>query len=63
MKLFNKIVNQNAYAYYFYFDEILFLINFAFDCNAIETQNIFINLSIQSFYFLTKYDIFQQIFI
>ena len=37
--------------------------NFAFDRNAIETQNIFINLSIRSFHFLTKHDVLQQMFV
>ena len=59
MKLFNKIVNQNAHAHYFRFDKILFLMNFAFDRNAIETQNIFIDLSIRSSHFSTKHDVFQ----
>ena len=43
MKLFNKIVNQNVYTHHFRFDEILFLMNFAFNRNAVETQSIFIN--------------------
>ena len=63
MKLFNKIVNQNAHAHHFRFEKILFLMNFAFDCNAIETQNIFINSSIRSFYFSTKHDVLQQMFV
>ena len=63
MKLFNKIVNQNIYVCHFRFDKILFLMNFTFNYNAIETQNIFINSLIQSFYFLTKHDVLQQIFV
>ena len=63
MKLFNKIVNQNAHIHHFRFDEILFLMNFAFDRNAIKTQNIFINSLIQSFHFLTKHDVLQQMFV
>ena len=43
MKLFNKIINQNAYVHHLRFKKILFLINFAFDRNIIETQNIFID--------------------
>ena len=63
MKLFNKIVNQNAHVHHLRFDEILFLMNFAFDRNAIETQDIFINLLIRSFHFLTKHDVLQQMFV
>ena len=57
IKLFNKIVNQNAHAHHFRFDEILFLMNFVFDRNAIETQDIFINSLIQLFHFSAKHDV------
>ena len=63
MKLFNKIINQNAHARHLYFNEILFLMNFAFDRNAVETQNIFIDSSIWSFHFSAKHDVFQQMFV
>ena len=62
-KLFNKIVNQNAHAHHLRFNEILFLINFTFDRNAIETQNILIDLSIWSSHFSTKHDVLQQVFV
>ena len=63
MKLFNKIVNQDAHVHHFHFDKILFLMNFAFDRNAVETQNIFINSSIRLFHFLMKHDVLQQMFV
>ena len=63
MKLFNKIVNQDAHAHHLRFEKILFLINFAFDRNAIEMQDIFINSSIRSSHFSAKHDVLQQMFI
>ena len=63
MKLFNKIVNQNAHAHHLCFDEILFLMNFAFNRNAVETQNIFIDSSIRPFHFSVKHDVLQQMFV
>ena len=63
MKLFNKIINQNAHVRHFRFNKILFLMNFAFDRNVVETQDIFIDLLIRSFYFLTKHDVLQQMFV
>ena len=63
MKLFNKIINQDVHVHYFRFEKILFLMNFAFDRNAVETQDIFINSSIQSFHFSAKHDVLQQMFV
>ena len=37
--------------------------NFAFDRNAVETQDIFINSSIRSSHFSAKHDVFQQMFV
>ena len=37
--------------------------NFTFDCNAVKTQNIFINSLIWSLYFSTKHNVLQQIFV
>ena len=63
LKLFKRIVNQKLYAYSLWVKEILYLLSFGFDRNAVETENIFIDVSICSFHFSTKYDVLQQMFV
>ena len=63
LKLFKKVVNQNLHAHFFRAKRILYLLNFEFDRNAIETQNIFIDVSICLFHFSTKHDVLQQMFV
>ena len=63
MELFNKIANQDAHAYYLSSNGILYLVDFEFDSNAVETQGILIDSSVCPPHFSAEHDVLQQVII